>query len=167
MRGGRTVGAVLVVGTLAGCGGLPTSVQTPLTLREAPGHYETVLADVRQTVDGTAGPLDWTSSERELVPWTVADGHCPYWSPEWQTEVSIATDDVWSRVVENLEPVLAEHGFEVLDHNEQGTGGWAYFRAEDGSGAVFTLRSKGSTELGVSGGSVLLGAATACPTVAA
>lgn len=167
MRGGRTAGAVLVVGILAGCGGAPAPVQTPLTLEEAPGHYETVLADVRQPVDGATGPLDWMSSERELVPWTVADGHCPYWSPKWRTEVSIATDDVWSRVVENLEPVLAEHGFEVLDQNEQGTGGWAYFRAEDDNGAVFTLRSKGNTELGVSGGSVVLGAATACPTVEA
>lgn len=169
MRVGAATATTGVLGVIAalglsGCGGGTSPEPTPVTLAEAPAHYESILADVRDAVDDAAGPLDWSWSERSLVPWAVAEGSCPYWSPEWQADDSIAAEDAWARVVELLEPVLAEHGFGTPEVDGQGVGGWALVKAEDGRGAVLSLRSKSHTELSVSGGSVLLGSATSCPT---
>ncbi|GAA3220398.1 hypothetical protein ACFP63_01070 [Oerskovia jenensis] len=171
MRGGdvlsavlaAVLAAVLVAGLVADCGGSASSTPTSLTLADAPEHYGAVLADVREVVDDEAGPREWTSVERAPIVWEVAAGRCPFWTPGWRAEETISVDGSWARVVDTLDAVLTEHGFHALHENESPTGGWAFLSAEDANGAVLTLRSTEHTEVGVSGGSVLRGAAEGCP----
>lgn len=162
----RTVGpaaGVRAVVAAATCSLLVTACspgpEASRTLDEAPAHYEAVLDDVAAAFAGVVGDIDWAADgpgRAEAAP----DGLCTYSSPPREAVENLdvaATGAQWDDVVAAVGPVLADHGFEVVEDDP--AGGWLVVRAEDDAGAALRLRFKARTELAVSGALVRPGVA--------
>lgn len=63
--------------------------------------------------------------------------------PGWRADEA-RTPEAWAQVLDALEPVLDEHGFDHSHDNESNTGGWAYLSAEEGNGAVLSSAPRGT-----------------------
>ncbi|MCF4120348.1 LppA family lipoprotein [Antribacter sp. KLBMP9083] len=130
------------------------------TLDEAPAHYEAALDDVAAAFAGVVGDVDWTADGPGLAE-AAPDGLCTYSSPTREAVEKLdvaATGAQWDDVVAAVGPVLADHGFEVVEDGPA-VGGWLVVQAEDDAGAVLQLRFKARTELAVSSALVRSGVA--------
>ncbi|WP_125775546.1 hypothetical protein [Antribacter gilvus] len=154
-----TLTGVLVAASalLTGCSGPVAST----TLADAPGHYESVLADVRAAVDGALdSELGWVAdSDAQAV--LDDDGRCTFSTASYEVEDLDVSSTDWDRVVDAVGPVLEGHGFE-LDTTGADVGGWLVVTAEDDAGARFRLAAKGRGELGIDGALVTTGEDGAC-----
>jgi len=155
--GFRAVGAAAACSLLAACSPGP---EASLTLDDAPAHYEAVLDEVAAAFAGVVGDVGWTADGEGLAE-AAPDGLCTYSPPAREAVEKLdvaATGAQWDDVVAAVGPVLADHGFEVVE-DAPAVGGWLLVHAEDAAGAELRLRFKSRTELAVSGVLVYPGAA--------
>lgn len=148
---------LVLVALLAGCSG--PAATTPVA--EAPAHYEPVLAEVRDAVDGALGVAVGWSADDDARAATDAEGRCTFTSADYRADDVDAHGADWDAVVEAVTPVLEEHGFEPGTTGPD-VGGWLVIEAEDDAGAFFRLAVKGRGELGIDGALVLADQDGAC-----
>lgn len=134
-RGIVATAALTVV--LAACG----SPQV-LEPEEAEAHYDTVISDVQ----GALGELDY-----ELVhaPATRSleehEGTCTYTPGNYEADglsAALADEAAWGPLLEALNPVLDEHGFETRDEPSL-EGGSLMMAVEDDHGAELSIGDMG------------------------
>ncbi|WP_125776454.1 hypothetical protein [Antribacter gilvus] len=154
-------GAALAVGMLSGCtaqadppGDVTTrlpSVEDPVAqvaLDEAEAHYGDLLREVTGLVDAATGvPAEWTSEYEASA--SGSDAGCAFSTERLRADVDVDAA-TWSEIADAVAPVLEGRGFTEPVEGD-GTGGWLSLSAQDPSGAVFELRSKGRVDVDVDG----------------
>ncbi len=132
-------------------GGAGQGSPTPLTIADAPTHYESALEDVRVAITGAAGQGDWFALPVEAALPEAPGGQCAYRSELWRSSLDLTKVDAWPQVVEAINPVLAANGFATTTGPESNSSGWTQVRVKDANGATLTLRTKEHTELVITG----------------
>lgn len=105
-RAGGAAALALIV-LLAGCG----SVQE-LDPQEAESHYDAVIADVQAALGHELVHAPATRS------FESEGGECLFTSGGYEADglgAELGGEENWDPVLESLDPVLEEHGFETVD----------------------------------------------------
>lgn len=124
----------------------PTHPEPQVGVGEAEAHYGGLLREVTAAVDAATGvSSEWVPEYAASVSGTVKD--CTFSTERLRADVTI-DEATWAEVTEAVTPVLARHGFADPVAGD-GTGGWLSLSAQDPSGAVLDLRSKGLTDVDV------------------
>lgn len=151
--------AVLAVGLLTGCteqGDPPGPVastlppvqdpQAQVSLDDAEAHYGGLLREVTSVVDEVTGAhAEWIEEYPPSA--TESASGCSFSTERLRTDLTVDAA-TWAEIASAIEPVLKERGFAEPVAGD-GTGGWLSLSAQDASGAVIQLRSKGLVDVDV------------------
>ena len=133
----RGVGTALALSLLVVACGTPQE----LDAQDAEAHYDEVVADVQEALEPLGHQLVHAPATRSLE---LVDGVCA--SPPAATGrdagADLAEEENWDAVLDVLDPVLVEHGFESVDAPER-QGAVLMAVVEDEHGAELSLGGTG------------------------
>ena len=141
----RPRGGVLTVlamtAVLASCG----SAQL-LEAGQAEPHYDAVISDVQDALGGLGYELVHAPATRS---WEEREGICTYTPGNYEADglsAALADEEAWVPVLDALNPVLEEHGFETRE--EPGLdGGSLRVTVEDDHGAELSIGDEGQVRI--------------------
>lgn len=141
-RTARAAGTALALALLvAACGG-----PQELDLQEAEDHYDEVVADLQEALEPLGHELVHApaTSSFELV-----DGLCTYTPGSYQADTlgaDLAAEENWDAVLDAIDPVLEEHGFDTVDAPRQ-QGAVLMAATSDEHGAELSFGATGTVRL--------------------
>lgn len=139
-RGG-VLTVLVVAAVLASCG-------SPQLLEpdQAEPHYDAVISDVQDALGGLGYELVHAPATRSLEE---HEGICKYTPGNYEAEglsAALADEEAWVPVLDVLNPVLEEHGFETRE--EPGLdGGSLRVTVEDDHGAELSIGDEGKVRV--------------------
>lgn len=106
----RGVGATLALALLV----TACTASQELDAQEAEGHYDEVVADLQEALEPLGHELVHAPATRSLE---LVDGVCIYTPGSYQADTlgaDLAEEENWDAVLDAIDPVLEEHGFEPV-----------------------------------------------------
>ena len=134
----RGVGTALALSLLVVACGTPQE----LDAQDAEAHYDEVVADVQEALEPLGHQLVHAPATRSLE---LVDDVCAYTPGSYEAETlgaDLAEEENWDAVLDVLDPVLVEHGFESVDAPER-QGAVLMAVVEDEHGAELSLGGTG------------------------
>ena len=113
---------------------------------QAEPHYDAVISDVQEALGGLGYELVHAPATRSLEE---HEGICTYTPGNYEVEglsAALGDEEAWAPVLDALNPVLEEHGFDTRD--EPGLdGGSLRITVEDGHGAELSIGDQGQVRI--------------------
>lgn len=135
------VAALTITAALSSC----ASPQV-LDAEQAEAHYDAVIADVQDALTELDYELVHAPATRSLEE---HEGTCKYTPGNYEAEGLSATlgdEEAWGPVLEAVNPVLEEHGFETREEPSL-DGGSLRVRVEDDHGAELSIGDMGQVRI--------------------
>ncbi|WP_089503919.1 MULTISPECIES: hypothetical protein [unclassified Nocardioides] len=141
---------LLLLGASAGCSGedtpgLDDDLDPAVSAQAAPDSYGTLAADLASAVADAVGT---TESVDFPAGYTVEDDVCVYWSASHELPVWFGRDVSWDDVRAAVEDAVPD-GWTLGDDLDIPGGYGGFDVTEDDTGAVVTVRAKGTSTLRV------------------